>query len=160
MSGPRDLFKRRVNEKGRVSRRQSGASNRISGLESDTPSTKPRSFYTGEGDADLAFVYHHCPVGFGEQRQWITKESETVLPRNHDPFVSLENILCWQATDASCQKEERRGLLCTDVTQRNTITMIGLRSLSTFIVVISRHLERRRCSTMLFLSILLDLSTH
>lgn len=49
MSGPRDLFKRRVNEKGRVSRRQSGASNRISGLESDTPSTKPRFVLYGWG---------------------------------------------------------------------------------------------------------------
>jgi len=131
----RDLFKRRVNEKGRVSRRQSGASNRISGLESDTPSTKPRSFYTGEGDGDLAF---HCtPSLSGRLRRTATMDNKgkrdrpcsVLRPRNHDPFVSLENILCWQATDASCQKEERRGLLCTDVTRRNTITVIGPRQL-------------------------------
>jgi len=81
MSAP-GTFKDRVNEKRRVSRRQSGASNRISGLESDTTSGEPRFFYAGEGDRDLAFVYHHCHrIGFGEQRQWITKENVEDHPR-------------------------------------------------------------------------------
>lgn len=79
MSGLRDLFERRVNEKGRVSRRQSGASNRISGLESDTPFYEAALVLYGRGRRRSRLRgYHHCPVGFGEQRQWITKESEAV----------------------------------------------------------------------------------
>lgn len=130
MSGLRDLFKRRVNEKGRVSRRQSGASNRISGLESDTPFYEAAFVLYGRGRRRSRL---RLPSLSGRLRRTATMDNKgkrdrprsVLLPRNHDPFVSLENILCWQATDASCQKEERRGLLCTDVTRRNTITMIG-----------------------------------
>lgn len=160
----RDLFKRRVNEKGGVSRRQSGASNRISGLESDTPSTKPRSFYTDEGDGDLAFVYHHCPVGFGEQRQWITKASEIVLRPSCGHEKSRSIRLAWKyiiLAGYGCELPKGRASRLVvherDAAEHNYHD----RPPSTFIVVISRHLERRRRRSMvLFLSILFVLSTY
>lgn len=62
-----EIFKHRVNEKRGVSRRQSGASNRISGLESDTPFyEEPYSFYIVARATELSpFIRRDCPVGFG-----------------------------------------------------------------------------------------------
>lgn len=123
MSGLQDLFERRVNEKGRVSRRQSGASNRISGLESDTPFYEAAFVLYGRGRRRSRL---RVPSLSGRLRRTATMDNKgkrdrprsVPLPRNHDPFVSLENILCWQATDASCQKEERLAAACCARTWR------------------------------------------
>lgn len=104
-------FERRVKEKQGASR--SGASNRISGLESDTlPFSETSSmrfrFTRTWGDGDRAFVRTHPESDVSRNRDNGHKGERDRAPPlvfvppapwNHDPFVSPGNILRRQATN-------------------------------------------------------------
>jgi len=164
MSAP-GTFKDRVNEKRGVSRRQSGASNRISGLESDTTSGEPRFFYAGEGDRDLAFVYHHC---HGRLRGTATMDNKrkrgrpsavALRLRNHgSDSLRLEiHYASWQTMDEPPKR--RINAACCARTWRGGTQLPRSASTSTFIAVTSRHEARTRRAVMLFLSVFFDTGT-
>lgn len=130
------FFSNNVLTKNEEYRRQSGASNRILGLESDTPSSHSRrayvSFYAGEGDGDLAFPR---PLPHGRLRGTATMGNKgkrdaapSPLRRRHEITSHSSRLEIYYAgrRRTNCQKEDRRGLLRSNVTRQNAITTIAI----------------------------------